>query len=202
MDEQFSKRLNEMFFHNKRSGFFIEAGAMSPDPHSVCKWFEVNLLWKGINVEPLPRFFNQLVEARPNCININCALSSKAGKAILVEPLKLDGKPFNGRASLEPIVRTKFKKRFREFEVELRTYSSIIKEHNIKNVDLFVLDVEGHELEVIKDFKNSKVLPHVLTVETNKVDKNDVARLLNPLGYKLDWYNKYDSYFVRGVKND
>jgi len=199
MDTGFSKRLNSRYFNNKRNGFFVEAGASAGIAHSICKWFEDELGWCGINIEPLPRFFEGLVKNRPKCININCAISNKPGESILVEPFRQNGRIINGWATIDEKTKKRFDYKVQEFKVKVRTYTDIIKEYDIKGVDLFVLDVEGHELKVINDLCNSSVLPKVLAVETDKVDKKDILNLLNPLGYKLDWYDKADSYFVRNI---
>jgi len=198
MDIEFSKRLNLRYFNSKRNGFFIEAGASGGNTHSICKWFEDELGWCGVNIEPLPRFFKNLVKNRPKCININCAISDKPGKAILAEPFRPNGEVINGWATIDERIKEKFGRRVQKFEVEVRTYADIVKEYDIKQIDLFVLDVEGHELKVVSNFYNSPILPKILAVETNKVNKEDIFTLLNPLGYKLDWCDKYDSYFVRG----
>lgn len=199
MDIAFSNRLNSRYFHNKRNGFFIEAGAMAGTTHSICQWFEKELGWNGINIEPNPDMFNALMCNRPNSININCALSDKIGSVTLVLPMRKDNTEMRGHGTISNVIAKKFEanKIVKKHMVSTDTYTNTINGIGVEKVDLFVLDVEGHELEVISDFHNSLVLPDVLAVETNKTDKASILKLLVPLGYKLDWYDKNDSYFIK-----
>ncbi|MDA1234832.1 MAG: hypothetical protein O3A53_08525 [Acidobacteria bacterium] len=43
-------------FDHKTDGFYIDVGAMDPDEMSITRYF-YDLGWRGINVEPDPRFF-------------------------------------------------------------------------------------------------------------------------------------------------
>src|SRR5262245_34491258 len=54
--------------HHVDAGFYIDVGAWSPDVDSVTRAFSERG-WRGINVEPSPHYFNQLVERRPADIN-------------------------------------------------------------------------------------------------------------------------------------
>lgn len=194
MDISFSKQLNSKYFHNKKNGFFIEAGAYDGVAHSICKWFEDTLGWKGINIEPHPRLFDHLVRNRPNSVNLNYALSNKSGYTELVDP-----KQFRGHATIDEDKKHRFIDNATVYKVETKTYVEIVEENGISEVDLFVLDVEGHELGVIEGMVGSDVLPIVIAAETNKTNKDDMLKLLEPLFYKLDYSGRADSYFVRSA---
>jgi FkbM family methyltransferase len=198
MDIKFSQRLNYRYFNNKRDGFFIEAGAMGGTSHSVCLWFEQELNWSGINIEPNFSLFRKLIKNRPNSINLNYALSDTIGETSLIVPVRKDTSEMKGHGTISINRGYKFKNTH-NYSVKTTTYTNIITTYNIELIDLFVLDVEGHELSVIADFKNCDVLPYVLAVETNKTDKQSISKLLTTVGYKLDWYNEIDSYFVRKI---
>ncbi len=196
MDIAYSRRLNERYFNNKRNGVFMEAGASDGTVHSICVWFEKSFGWTGINIEPHPLYFERLVKNRPNSVNVNCALSDREITVELTTPIK-NGKVIYGHSTISTRVKNKWKGEVWWNAVQTRTYSSIIEEHKVKKLDLFVLDVEGVEISVLNDFYNCDVLPYVLAVETNKTPKEDILDLIGPLGYKLDYNDKYDSYFVR-----
>jgi hypothetical protein len=53
--------------HN--DGFWIDAGAFDPVDASVTKAFSDHN-WRGVNIEPLKRHFDRLVEQRPRDINL------------------------------------------------------------------------------------------------------------------------------------
>ncbi len=198
MDIVFSKRLNSIYFKNKRNGFFIEAGAYNGSAHSICKWFEDTLNWTGINIEPEPRLFRSLIKNRPNCININNALSNKKYTAELLVPKKLN-KVLRGHSTIAEHRKNKFKKVSAIHTVDTITYTWLIENYKVNKVDLFVLDVEGHELEVLENLITCDILPYVLAIETNKISKEDILSLLAPLNYKIDYTDKYDTYFSRSI---
>lgn len=47
-------------------GFYIDAGAQDPEIDSVTKAF-YERGWRGINIEPVERWFQDLVADRPAC---------------------------------------------------------------------------------------------------------------------------------------
>jgi len=198
MDIVYSKRLNSIYFKNEKNGFFIEAGAYNGNAHSICKWFEDTLNWTGINIEPEPIMFKSLIKNRPNCINLNCALSNENSTAELLAPIKSD-KVLIGHSTIAEHRKAEFKKVSESYTVDTITYTWLVENHKVNRVDLFVLDVEGHELEVLEDLITCDILPRVLAVETNKIPKEDILNLLSPLGYKIGYADKHDTYFSRGI---
>jgi hypothetical protein len=65
----------------------------------------------------------------------------------------------------------------------------------IKFVDLFVLDTEGHELEVIDGMAGSDVLPAVMCVEDGW--REEVRLKLDRLGYVFDIAHFGNHMYVR-----
>jgi len=61
-----------------RNGFFIELGAMNGITYSNTKFFEDQLNWTGILIEPTNQF-SELILNRPACYNYNFAVSEKYG---------------------------------------------------------------------------------------------------------------------------
>ena len=59
---------------NYENGISIEAGASNGILENNTYFFEKNLNWKTINIEPLPSWYEELTINRPNSININCCL--------------------------------------------------------------------------------------------------------------------------------
>jgi FkbM family methyltransferase len=61
-----------------QNGFYVDVGAWSPDLHSVTKAFSERG-WRGINIEPNPYYFAQLVEKRPFDTNLAVAVGDRVG---------------------------------------------------------------------------------------------------------------------------
>ena len=54
-----------------KNGFFVDVGAHDGISINNTLYFERNNGWKGINIEPIKKVFDNLVINRPNCINLN-----------------------------------------------------------------------------------------------------------------------------------
>ena len=62
------------------NGFYIDVGAWSPDTDSVTRLF-YEKGWRGINIEPNPKFHKQYLHKRAEDINLNVAVSDEIGTA-------------------------------------------------------------------------------------------------------------------------
>jgi len=197
----------ERYFSGKRNGLMIEAGAFDGHIESCSKFFEESMGWSCINVEAYPWAYQKLVKNRPNSTNLGMGLSSKKQELEFVQynHPKL-GKNFgNGSFSHISWHRDELLRAgctSETFIVPCERYDAIIDEiirdkFSSSEVDLFVLDVEGHELDVIAGMTNTSYFPKVMCVEFPMVT---IARLdteLGKLGYSLDTTYKNNAMYVR-----
>ena len=63
---------------NYPNGFFIELGAMNGVTFSNTLFFENNLNWSGVLIEPTSQYHDLIIN-RPNCHNFNYAISEIDG---------------------------------------------------------------------------------------------------------------------------
>ena len=73
--------LNKKFFKDKKNGFFIDIGAHNGIYFSNTYFFEKNLSWRGICIEPNPNRFKELLNNRPLSVCLNCCVSNYCGEA-------------------------------------------------------------------------------------------------------------------------
>lgn len=85
-------------FESSHRGFYIDIEAAHPDFLSVTRHF-YNHGWSGINVEPSLRFYPLLCAARPNDVNLQCAIGNSPGRATFYEMPK-----FAENSTLDPKV--------------------------------------------------------------------------------------------------
>lgn len=181
---------------NYENGFFIELGAMDGIMYSNSYFYEMSLNWKGILIEP-SELYDSLVINRPNCHNFNYAISEIEGEV-----------EFIGDGALGGMTHTMDDKhrigweldRDQPFKVKSIPISKIVDEVKVEKVDLFSIDVEGGELEVLKTF-NWDIPVYIVLIEIAKHDliKDDQCRdFLSKKGFELDmeigcnevWINK------------
>lgn len=186
-DEKFTDFIFKNFLKNKHGGFFIEVGAYDGYEGSVCYVLEDKYGWTGINIEPNPVLFKELVEKRPNCINLRYALSSKEYITKLVYPASA---PRKERAAASSIVLDNSwgpwkNKPMKEFSnIQTKLLKDLLEQYNTSCVDLLVLDIEGAEIDALEGLSGSKVLPKVIVMEDDKISKEKSSILLTSMRYK------------------
>lgn len=198
------KFLNDNFIHDKEKGFFVECGAYDGIVDSTCKFFEETLEWRGINIEPVPHLFDRLKKNRPNSINIRGALFNENTRKLFTHVIhpKL-GRNF-GNGFLKPI---KFHVddlrregcKFESFEISCFRFDSIINEYDIPEIDLFVLDVEGAEIEALFGILSlpEDNLPKIFCIEHTLCGLDNLKKEMKPFGYKFLCSERVNSIFIR-----
>lgn len=205
-DPPVDKFIFERYFPEEGiDGIFVECGAFDGLTECSCKFFEETMGWRGYNLEPVPWIYSKLCENRPDSININAGLSDKSGEAVFKAVLHPAlGRDFgNGSLTHADSHLQQLKEigcGFEDIKVELTTWNDFIEQHEIKFVDIFVLDVEGHELQVIEGMKGAYVLPDIMCVEYGHLGLIRVRAALDELGYVYDITSNGNAYFIKHEK--
>src|SRR5439155_26700748 len=79
--------IDTFLLHGKRDGVFVDVGAYDGVALSNTCYFEKELGWSGICIEPNPLAFESLSQNR-KCVSLNCGVG---GEEELLEFLKLPG---------------------------------------------------------------------------------------------------------------
>jgi len=189
------------FFKDIKHGICLECGAMDGINLSVCRFFELYCGWKCINIEASPKSFAQLKDNRPQSINLNYALSNYVGKIMFRE----NHRPKNGCVK-DDLTLAAYGSRFDRgqiVEVECMTYKYLINnilmpQYSIDHIDLFVLDVESHEVKVTEGMTGAKILPSVLCSEISYYKPEIIEQIKKNLpGYNVVFNIKYNYVFVQ-----
>lgn len=204
------KILYERYFKDKQNGVIIEAGAFDGITENNSYFFEKFLNWRCINVEPFHVIYNELIINRPNSINYNIGLSDKNDKQTFkifnhkVYGYKNTNGSFNHvQSHLDDLI-TWDDGKFEEYEYNIITYNDLINDlhinHNITEIDCFVLDVEGYEFNVIDGMKNCPILPKVFMIEYPHIGldnlKNKIEEVF-PNIYSFDTVIHNNAYFLQ-----
>jgi len=164
---QLDKKL--LKYLNYKNGTYIDCGANDGVNQSTTWYFEKYLNWNGILIEPIPEVFFELKKNRSaknyfyNTALTDFKYNSKTIKFNLNKDDTLTGSIFSNN---------QFKKKTQTIEVQVTTLDQIIKKNkSYKLIDLFSLDVEGYEFEVLNgiNFKNIKF--KFLLIETEFPEK-------------------------------
>lgn len=188
----------EKIFGGKRDGFGIEVGANNGVDGSTTLHFE-KLGWDCVLVEPNPALCSEIRSNR-GAMLFECAASSTPGTAVLQIAVGAEGShavSALGDSDKAAEILEDHGFRTEPVEVETRTLDGILEEANIrKPIDFISIDVEGHELEMLKGFSLDRWRPRILIVEDNaSLGASSVREYLEFKGYVRfrrtgvnDWY--------------
>lgn len=173
---------------NYKNGFYIDCGANDGVNQSTTRYFEKYLNWRGILIEPVPEVYNELKNNRSNNNYFyNYALTSKKYNQEYINFT------FNNKDSLtaKPMLgKNHLKRNEKIITVKCITLENIL--NNIRTpqlIDLFSLDVEGYEFEVLEGINFNSIKFKYILVETEFPEK--MNNFLNKKGY----------YFIERLSN-
>lgn len=181
--------LSSTFFSQKKDGFFVDVGANQPELHNNTLFFEEKG-WRGIALDPIPgmedewrlrnrkaRFFPVAASDKVGTETFKL-VTPKRGWENMLSGLKKDLKPMGDDREAE------------ELTVTTMPLRDIFSRENIAHVDYLSIDVEGHELAVLKGIDFDRVRIEVVTVENNaaphaKFGDPRIRRLMKENGFAL-----------------
>jgi FkbM family methyltransferase len=197
--------LFERYFRGRATpGVSLECGAFDGVTECSCKFMEETLGWTSINVEAYPVAFDLLAVNRPRSINVQAALSDRRGRATFTAAVhpRLGAEFGNGSLAHLPEHRQELDDMgctYTTFDVETLAYPDLLERVGQHRIDLFVLDVEGHELAVLEGMRGVPLahLPRVFCVEFGMHGLEAVRRAVEPLGYVFDTTSNVNATFLR-----
>ena len=154
--------LLEHIFKNQSHGFYIDVGCQHPVMNNNT-YLLYKKGWNGINIDLDKKNIDLFSFYRKRDLNINVAISSREDERDLF--FYHDKSAIN---TLEKSVANYQKAQVKKIKkVKTKTLNSIIENSKFNNltIDFVSIDVEGHELEVIKGFDLKKYKPKVVIIE-------------------------------------
>src|SRR4051812_33847805 len=144
-----------------KQGFYVDVGANSPDLQSVTKAF-YQAGWRGINIEPMVVFHEQLMSARPHDINLGIAVGDRSGM------VKFFDMPGSELSTADPETANRHRQAGREIverQVPVETLDEIFRAHAVDQVHFLKIDVEGWEAHVLRGLSLKTIRPWIIVVE-------------------------------------
>ena len=81
-------------------------------------------------------------------------------------------------------------------KIKTTTLTNLLKRRKIKRVDFMNIDIEGHELEVLKTLNFNYFHIKVICIEI-LMNKNKIFKILKKNNYKLNFKSYINYIFVR-----
>lgn len=188
--------------------FFIQIGAadgVSEDPiNRLIKKYH----WSGVLVEPQPWMFKKLVEnydGEERLIFENALIGSEDGKATLYT-VPDQGENFHCwvyqcagqdrdktlralqilKEKVDPRIPSNYDSLVQEIQVPSITIKTLLSKHQIRKVDLLVLDTMGYDFKIMQQFPFEVLKPSIIYFEHNTlsfIDQANCFDYLARLGY-------------------
>jgi len=176
-------RLKDEFFDRVSSGYFVDVGANDAERWSQSFHLEQRG-WDGILVEPQPDLAAALRQRRrAKVYAVACSAPENAGTRMT---LHLAG----GHSSFDPELKVVAVRPRGSIEVPIRTLDQILTEANAPSpVDFLAVDVEGHEIEVLRGFDFARWRPRLVLVEDLVLDMR-LHRFMQSRHYR--WVRRTD----------
>ncbi len=215
---------------------FAQVGGNDGQLDDPVSQFAKSRHWRGLIFEPVPVYFEKLTrhyegQEAIQCLNYACSSQKGELEIYFIDPEKSEPFPdwLQGCASMDSerlaghlkalnrnLKESEISAIIKKFVAPVTTLDLALEEHDFKSLDLLVIDVEGHEVEVVKGFQIEKYQPKMALIENNGADKkyeDDVIKPWKALGYDilrigddlvffkkgLRWISGYD--FVRILGN-
>jgi len=187
-----------------RNGIFVECGANDGLAQSNTYWFERFRGWRGLLIEAVPEKADDARRNRPKAKVVNCALvANDSVGSVKIQAAGLMAFVSGAFPSKEEEARQiENAKRVQQLQtveildVPARPLSRVLEEAGLPRVDLFSLDVEGYECEVLKGLDISRHRPRYILVETKRL--HAVLDLLAPHYIQIDQLTFHD-YLLEAV---
>ena len=179
-------------FAEQATGFYIDVGAADPRADSVTKLF-YDQGWRGINVEPQRKHWQDLERERPRDVNLMCGLGAEPGRRRFALNLDIPGwstfsEEFIARYQAADM-------QLEAYELEIRTLADVCSEHVADAIDFVKIDVEGFEREVLLGADWKRYRPRVILIEATNPETWDY--LLTEEGYREVLFDGLNRFYVR-----
>lgn len=177
-------------FEKEYKGFYLDIGCYHPTKHNnTYKMYKQG--WRGINVD-LNQFTIDLFNfLRSKDININSAISGSEEKKEMYFIDELNTQNTLEKNHLEFLKKHHSVKDNEINIIPIKTIKldKILEQYNFKNIDFMNIDIEGHEINVLKSLDFNKYLIKTICIEM--IDHNSLSKeqnekikiLLNQKGY-------------------
>ena len=174
---------------NKTHGYYIDVGAFHPKKFSNTYLF-YKRGWRGINIDATPGSMDEFRRVRPGDINIETAISDQEREISFHE---YTNPVYNGIDPAPPSVReTEGLEYLGTRRARTTTLANVLEQHlpPAQPIDFLSVDVEGHEMNVLRSNDWSRFRPVYVCVEERGsslagISSSEVARFLNGEGYEL-----------------
>jgi FkbM family methyltransferase len=180
-------------------GFYVDIGAADPDVDSVTRWFYENG-WRGINVEPDPKYYSRLEARRPEDKNLQCVIG--AASANVLFNITASGGDSTGSAKRLSELTNLQHITTKPILVPAITLDQLLVLSCGREIDFLKIDAEDMEDDILGGASFVSQRPRIIVAEATLLNSQIPShqiwepKLLNK-GYKFAWFDGLNRYYIR-----
>lgn len=187
--------LIQTLFKTKRNGFYVDIGAHHPFRYSNT-YLLYKSGWQGINIDANTQTKKLFDKLRPKDLNLETAVGKKSKRKFYT----FSDPAFNtfSKSRMKEVLNSNQSVLKNTLAVNLFPLSEILEKY-IRNtkIDLFNIDTEGMELEILKTNNWNKYKPYVIVIENDSSKSPELKRYLMNKGYNLFAHTGLNEIFKR-----
>ena len=188
-------------FEKNFKGKFLDIGCYHPTKHNNTYLLYKNG-WSGINIDLNPLTIELFDFARPNDKNLNIAISNEESvkKLYFIDELNTQNTLDYNHLSFLKDHHNIQNSEITEKEINTKKIDQVLKDLNFNSIDFMNIDIEGHEIDVLKEIDFNKFFINLLCVEMinhndkSKQNNKEIDDLLKKNNYKL--IEKFDFNYI------
>lgn len=151
----------------RRRGTYIDLAANEAIGISNTYIFDTCLGWDGLCVEANPQYHDQLRVYRSCAVVPTCISDDESERVEFFMAGPVGGVVSTNKRAKQWKTHPGQNKKVSSTFMKCRSMKSLMNEKRILHVDYLSLDVEGHELKVLKSFDWERIQIDIITVEVN-----------------------------------
>lgn len=144
--------------------------------------------WKGVNILVNKDYYQEFITNRPRDINLNLNISSQ-NKILRVLSMELANKESLEKEYI-----------FGNYEIDTKTLDKVIRDNEIKNIDLLIIDSSEKEQDILSSFNIDLFPPKIIIINSRNNQLNPSAKswetILIAAKYKFLLFDGANQYYI------
>jgi FkbM family methyltransferase len=198
-----------MYFSRISDGCFVEIGAYDGEYASNTSGL-ADIGWTGYYIEPVPEYYQRCkarhADNNKNITTNQCAIGAESGQVEINVGGPLSTIRNEMRQNFETLCWAKGKFSGEKIQVPQLTLEEYLIKHRVEPLfELLVIDVEGYEWNVLRNFDIQKWYPQMVIVELHdqnndylliREECNNIVRYFDDNGYKVIYKDFSNTIYV------
>lgn len=177
----------------KRAGIYVDIATNDPIGISNTYFMDRCLAWSGICVEANPKYYERIHRER-SCALVPTCVSEKDGEQV---EFAMSG-PGSGIVSTHRQGRSIEKRALSIVRKRCVSMDKQLRRYNVSHIDYLNVDVEGHELEVLRSFNWPRISVNIISVEVTATSRILIRQFLESKGFDR-LYTEDDTANMKGM---